>query len=243
MHLRRYAEHLLTQALNNPSVTDPEAGFTVGNAMGRNKYIYALSDYGLVVSASSGEGGAWSGAVENLKKRWVPLFVWLSNEAPPANQRLHEMGALPLGEECLSGHASLHNLFAELLGAPVSALPPQADEAITDHSDSIATEKGFERASVNEQRVRETKSSSNQATLELMPADANGAAPAIDLFPIVWPHLEQALRTVQTERELAECCGIEPQQARAWLQRAVREGLAVKLTRPIRYVIASPENR
>lgn len=239
----RYRQALRNGNLALVTAYDPEAGFTVGNAMGRNKYIYALSDYGLVVSASSGEGGTWSGAVENLKKRWVPLFVWLSNEAPPANQRLREMGALPLGEEWLSSHASVHNLFAELLGAPVSALPPQADEAITDHSDSIATEKGFGRASVNEQRVRETNSSSNQAMLELMPADANGAAPAIDLFPIVWPHLEQALRTVQTERELAECCAIEPQQARAWLQRAVREGLAVKLTRPTRYVIASPENR
>ncbi|MCS6842596.1 MAG: DNA-processing protein DprA [Roseiflexus sp.] len=236
------------QALRNGNLAlvtayDPEAGFTVGNAMGRNKYIYALSDYALVVSASSGEGGAWSGAVENLRKRWVPLVVWLSKEAPPANQRLHEMGALPLNEELLARHVALHDLFNELAGLPVPTLLSQEDEATADHVDAIAPEKGIGRDSADERSVRDTSSPSNQATLELMPADMNGAASAIDLFPIVWPHLEQALRTAQTERELAQSCGIELQQARAWLQRAVHEGLAVKLTRPTRYIIASQRTR
>lgn len=236
------------QALRHGNLTlvtayDPEAGFTVGNAMGRNKYIYTLSDYALVASASSGEGGTWSGAVENLKKRWVPLFVWSSDAAPPANQRLHEMGALPLNEELASRHISLHNLFEELSRASGLALLPPEDEAITDHSDAIALEQGIGHASADAHSVRETNAAPNQAVLELMPADANGAAPAIDVFPVVWPHLEQALRTAQTERELAQRCGIELQQARAWLQRAVQEGLAVKLTRPTRYIIASPGNR
>ncbi len=161
----------------------------------------------------------------------------------PANQPLREMGALPLGEELLSDHASLCNLFEELPGAQVSALLPLEDEAIIDHSDATAREKGIGHASADERSVRETTSLSTQATLELMPADANGAAPVIDVFPVVWPHLEQALRTAQTERELAQRCGIELQQARVWLQRAVQEGLAVKLTRPTRSIIASAENR
>ncbi|MEI6516626.1 MAG: DNA-processing protein DprA, partial [bacterium] len=37
----------------------PEAGFNVGTAMGRNKLIYALADYGLVVSAEHKKGGTW----------------------------------------------------------------------------------------------------------------------------------------------------------------------------------------
>ena len=53
----------------------PEAGFNPGNAMGRNKYIYCLSDFALVVQSAKGSGGTWAGATENLKKQWVKLFV------------------------------------------------------------------------------------------------------------------------------------------------------------------------
>jgi hypothetical protein len=34
---------------------DPDAAFNTGNAMGRNKYIYAFADYTLVVSSSVGK--------------------------------------------------------------------------------------------------------------------------------------------------------------------------------------------
>ena len=39
----------------------PEAPFSVGNAMGRNKLIYALSDLTLVVAAEVETGGSWGG--------------------------------------------------------------------------------------------------------------------------------------------------------------------------------------
>ena len=53
----------------------PEAGFNAGNAMGRNKYIYALSDRALVIDSALGSGGTWEGAVEVLAQQWVPLYV------------------------------------------------------------------------------------------------------------------------------------------------------------------------
>ncbi|MGB9752296.1 MAG: DNA-processing protein DprA [Roseiflexus castenholzii] len=232
------------QALRNGNLAlvtayDPEAGFSVGNAMGRNKYIYTLSDYGLVVSASLGEGGTWDGAIECLKKQWVPLFVWSSDKAGPGNQRLCEMGAISLSQELLSKYASLHHLFNDLSRASVPTSLLRESEAINEHSARMSPAKGMNTTAGNERSVHDT-SSLDQATLALMPVDTNGAAPAIDLFPIVWPHLVQALRVARTEREIAQHCGIEPQQARAWLQRAVQEGLAVKLTRPTRYVLHKP---
>ncbi|MGM0490961.1 MAG: DNA-processing protein DprA [Planctomycetota bacterium] len=36
----------------------PEARFTVGTAMARNKFIYALADYGLVISADQKRGAS-----------------------------------------------------------------------------------------------------------------------------------------------------------------------------------------
>ena len=38
---------------------DPSAGFNVGNAMQRNKFIYALADAALVVNSDLNRGGTW----------------------------------------------------------------------------------------------------------------------------------------------------------------------------------------
>lgn len=69
----------------------PDAGFNVGNAMGRNASIYALSDAALVVSSDLEEGGTWAGAMNNLKQHYVPLFV--RDVAMPGNQGLIRAGA------------------------------------------------------------------------------------------------------------------------------------------------------
>lgn len=53
---------------------NPEAGFNVGNAMARNKLIYILSKATIGVKSET-KGGTWSGAEENLKEKWVPLWV------------------------------------------------------------------------------------------------------------------------------------------------------------------------
>ncbi len=74
----------------------PEAGFNVGNAMGRNKLIYALADYGLVVVSDYKKGGTWAGAEEELKRRpGRPIFVQLAADAPLGNRKLRELGAKP----------------------------------------------------------------------------------------------------------------------------------------------------
>jgi predicted Rossmann fold nucleotide-binding protein DprA/Smf involved in DNA uptake len=79
---------------------DPEAGFNTGNAMGRNKYIYALADYALVVSSSFGKGGTWAGAVEALSKlQDIPVFTRLDGAVSEGNQQLHKQGAKPFPAE------------------------------------------------------------------------------------------------------------------------------------------------
>ena len=70
----------------------PEAGFDVGNAMGRNKYIYCLSNYALVVQSAKGKGGTWAGATESLKNRWVKTFVQ-GESASPGLEALANLGA------------------------------------------------------------------------------------------------------------------------------------------------------
>jgi predicted Rossmann fold nucleotide-binding protein DprA/Smf involved in DNA uptake len=73
----------------------PNASFSIGLAMGRNKLIYALADYALVVASDAEKGGTWAGANEALKARWAPLFVREAEDMPEGNRLLLRKGALP----------------------------------------------------------------------------------------------------------------------------------------------------
>ncbi len=73
----------------------PEAGFGRGaNAMARNRYIYTLADQALVIDSALKDGGTWTGAVENLKNGWVPLYVRVPGEGA-GNAALVASGGLP----------------------------------------------------------------------------------------------------------------------------------------------------
>ena len=90
---------LMEGQLTLVSPYDPEAGFTVGTAMGRNKYIYALADAALVVSTSARTGGTWAGAEEALKKGLSPVFVRLQEPVPEGNLELLKEGAQAFPDE------------------------------------------------------------------------------------------------------------------------------------------------
>src|SRR6185436_6626524 len=75
----------------------PTAGFSVGGAMGRNKVIYGLSEFAVVVSSDVNTGGTWAGAVEALKGQWCPVFVREGSGVPEGNRALLKKGALPIG--------------------------------------------------------------------------------------------------------------------------------------------------
>ena len=72
----------------------PDAGFSVGAAMGRNRLIYTLADYAIVVASDAETGGTWAGATETLRNRWVPVFVLEHEQMPEGNKLLLQRGAL-----------------------------------------------------------------------------------------------------------------------------------------------------
>jgi predicted Rossmann fold nucleotide-binding protein DprA/Smf involved in DNA uptake len=95
----RYRGALMQGSLVLLSPYDPAAGFNVGNAMGRNKHVYALGNAALVVWTAYGSGGTWAGAVEALKRRYTPVYVWLEGDVPEGNHRLLDEGAEPFPPE------------------------------------------------------------------------------------------------------------------------------------------------
>jgi predicted Rossmann fold nucleotide-binding protein DprA/Smf involved in DNA uptake len=72
----------------------PDAGFSVGAAMGRNKLIYCLADYAIVVASDAETGGTWAGASDALKNNWLPVFVLEHDAMPEGNRLLLQKGAL-----------------------------------------------------------------------------------------------------------------------------------------------------
>jgi predicted Rossmann fold nucleotide-binding protein DprA/Smf involved in DNA uptake len=87
----------------------PGAGFSVGGAMGRNRLVYCLAEAAVVV-ASSERGGTRAGALENLKARWVPLFVRNDLDAPSGNRELLDAGGVPITRDELNGDSLVGRL-------------------------------------------------------------------------------------------------------------------------------------
>lgn len=89
-----YRDGLQNDRLVLVSPYHPDTGFHVGTAMACNKYIYAVADWGLVVSAALESGGTWAGATEAIK-HGRQVFVRLEGAGAAGNGRLAEAGARP----------------------------------------------------------------------------------------------------------------------------------------------------
>jgi predicted Rossmann fold nucleotide-binding protein DprA/Smf involved in DNA uptake len=93
---REHRNYLRDGQLVLISPYDPQAGFNIGNAMQRNKLIYALADAALVVQSEYGKGGTWAGAIEQLDKlRLVPVYTLPNAQQDAAPETLGKKGALP----------------------------------------------------------------------------------------------------------------------------------------------------
>lgn len=89
-----YRDALATRRLTLLSEVDPLAGFNVGNAMARNRLIYALASAALVVVAELKKGGTWEGAIYHLNKKGRnPIYVRRPGTSDRGLSALVENGA------------------------------------------------------------------------------------------------------------------------------------------------------
>jgi len=94
---RNVIDAIINNRLLILSATKPDAGFTTGTAMMRNKFIYAQSDGTVVVKSDYNTGGTWNGAVENLNKQYCVTFCW-NNAGYKGNVELISRGAISIDE-------------------------------------------------------------------------------------------------------------------------------------------------
>jgi predicted Rossmann fold nucleotide-binding protein DprA/Smf involved in DNA uptake len=208
----------------------PGARWTAGNAMGRNKVVYALSDWVVVVSSAT-DGGTWAGATENLKHGWVPLFVRSGADVPEGNERLLKKGALGVDEEMMRAG----DLAAVLDRPRPDAL---AGTAQADLFSAGETDGGAGNAPSGTPAARPDDS---PRVLPDTPADA-GDPP--DMLAVVWPYLAPRFREEVRATDLKTVAGelgLKDVQLRAWVAEAVERGLLRQEERPLRYRLSEGE--
>lgn len=220
-------------ALTLVSPYEPEAGFSVGRAMGRNKHIYALADYALVVRFTTAEGGTWAGAVEQLRLSkprsvTVPVFVRVAHNPEDGWHQLRSKGALPFPEEEL-GDGNLSAVLSRAVSAsPHLPQPASPDASAGAPSLPDGTVPAPPEASIPSEGTAPSR-------LELTPREPlSASAPAVPAFHPAdtcyhrcLPLLLQHLRKEPGKKELPEIARqleILPEQVKEWLQRAVEEG-------------------
>lgn len=74
----------------------PSAPFQVGNAMARNKLVYALGLRTVVMCSDLEQGGTWAGAVEAVRLGLTPVLVWSGPGCGTGNGALIGLGGVPL---------------------------------------------------------------------------------------------------------------------------------------------------
>lgn len=207
---------------------DPEAGFNVGNAMGRNKLIYAMADYGLVVSADYKKGGTWEGAQEELKRApGRPLFVRSGENVPKGNLDLIKMGgrAFPAPTE----NGGLRDAFEGAVRATPPAVTPVTPELPA--LSTIAPPKVVEPEPVKEPDREPMVLKEGPPTPIAPPA----VAPTV--LDAVKPLILRALDKPRTVDDLAKVLKVRKPQMQDWVKTLVAGGvLTEQVTRKVKKV-------
>lgn len=256
---REHRNFLLEGQLVLLSPFDPSAGFNVGNAMQRNKLIYALADASLVVNSDVKKGGTRAGAIEQLDKyHFVPVFVRSTGEPSAGLEALQKKGALPwpnpLDEE---GFADIFRLevaptdtspqSGPLLNEQPLAAPDVPVVEVVAHSEPKALSEAETLIPVVPVQATAPLAAVEEIQVPLQDVDVPGETageavegelpPAEIVFQAARSVILRVLVVPLKEAEVAEELGVTVVQAKAWLQRLLEEGEIEKQKKPAGYVI------
>lgn len=229
---REHRSMLMDGQLVLISPYDPSAGFNVGNAMQRNKLIYALADAALVVSSDMNKGGTWAGAIEQLDKlRLVPVYVRSTGEMGKGLVALQQRGAIPWPnpDDTDGFEAALH------VGMSNDHSPATQNQL------SFSVREPVAQPDSPDQIINEAPTTLGGAVEELALVKEITPSPADELFATVRKVLLRLLITPKKDTEVAAELHVSTGQAKEWLQRLVDEGVLEKRTKPVVYIIRQTE--
>lgn len=231
----KYRKHIMSGDLALISPFNPEAGFNVGSAMSRNRYIYCLADAAVVVSSTPRKGGTWNGALEDLRAEWVPLWVKPSSSGESGNRELVQRGGRWLPDDL----TPLSNLLSGSHSAPLHAVRGDLPLLVRDaeRQEGKESEKTVDAGPLpvmqpSKPSVGATNIPTAVSTEHSPPVEAD----FYKLFLVRMLHLTST--APMTVDDIAARLELEKPQVGAWLKRAVSEGKISKRAKPVRYQIA-----
>ncbi|MET0155746.1 MAG: DNA-processing protein DprA [Rickettsiales bacterium] len=260
--IRENRNLLLAGRLALISPYDPNAGFNVGNAMQRNKLIYALADVSLVASSDVNKGGTWAGAVEQLDKlKFAPVFVRSTGESSAGLEALRKKGALPWpNPQDADSFAEIINArtppsaFSRQIDLPTvsneaplieGAMPgllgqldvPQGSQFKSEPLTPVDIVLAARSSAAVSRRTRPVTPATTSLIEENKESSQSESTPAEALFVAVRNAIRQLLKAPMKDTEVAAALEVSNAQAKAWLQRLVDEGMIEKRKKPAGYII------
>jgi DNA processing protein len=252
---REHRNLLLDGQLVLISPYDPNAGFNVGNAMQRNKFIYALADAALVISSDVNKGGTWAGATEQLDKlRLVPVYVRSTGDESKGLNALRKKGALPWPNP--QDADALAAVFDVAMPSAID-VPLQTGLSLFNKSTAgVVPVEEITPDKIQPEPVLEFPAQPDSLPSVVIPlgpsallldttvkqADASNmvqstASPADILFATVRDVLKLLLKTPMKDVDVAAALQVSTPQAKAWLLRLVDEGVLDKQKKPPGYIV------
>ena len=238
---------------------DPSAGFNVGNAMQRNKLIYALADASLVVSSDFNKGGTWAGATEQLEKlRFVPVFVRSPSDGSEGLDALQRKGALPWPNphdvealDAVFDAVASAAAPTEQVGLPLAEPEDRTDAAPAKAVSAEASSSSFSVREPPPPEYSTPKPESAAHTADTAPEPAVVKAPELGtsapvappptpaeaLFAAVRESARRVLTTPTKDADFAVALGVSSAQSKVWLKRLLEEGVVEKQRKPPGYIV------
>jgi predicted Rossmann fold nucleotide-binding protein DprA/Smf involved in DNA uptake len=227
---REHRNLLLEGQLVLISPYDPNAGFNVGNAMQRNKLIYALADASLVVSSDINKGGTWTGAIEQLEKlKFVPVYVRSTGEASVGLDALRKKGAIPWPNP--QDVDSFDSVFDVDMPSPAESQQSGLSLFSNDESPDVQS------VAPTSESLPLVKSDNDVLSEATNSASQTESTPAETLFAAVRNAIRNMLNTPMKDAEIAAALDVSSAQAKIWLQRLLDEGVIEKQKKPAGYVV------
>ncbi len=229
----KYRKHLMSGDLALISPFNPEVRFLVGNAMARNKYIYCLAHDAIVVSSTPNNGGTWNGAIENLKRGWVPLWVKQTETPGSGNPQLVELGGRWL--ENLDDPAFATQIYCRDSGQESN---PNGDASC--QLPGVGQEESSDAAKQVEHSLRPVSSGSDRPNTRSREIQQSTQGESIDFAEELYRQVRLLAPVLCAEPKragaIADALGVTKPTADAWIRRLVQERILEKIANPVRYV-------
>ena len=222
---RENRDRILDERLLLLSPYDPKSGFNVGNAMARNKLVYAFADVGLILAAEYNKGGTWAGAIEQLEKfRFGRLYVKRSVPGGDGLEALFNLGACEWPDP-----QTPNELKSILNGGNLRDSSNRSEQISLFVADEVS-----EVAVAQHQGIGKVESPGSSAKHPNSPADDLLEKVRSLLAPITYP---------LTDASVADILGVNKSQASRWLSQLEQSGAYVKRDKPNRYIKAEDSGK